>query len=38
MKLMGGDVVYNARYEGFTANEYTKVSSKWRLALYPSSA
>lgn len=29
MKLMAGHVMYNARFEGFTANEYTKVSTKW---------
>jgi len=33
-----GHVMYSARFESFTANEYTKVSTKWRLALYPSSA
>jgi hypothetical protein len=44
MKLMAvcysstGHIMYNARFEGFIAIEYTKVSTKWRLALYPSSS
>jgi hypothetical protein len=32
-----GHVMSKARFEGFTANGYTNVSSKWRLAVYMSS-